>query len=69
MNKFYHRYFTEYKFHQATWWTASKDILRFPSYETNSGVNQIIHLSPNMQINIDLLFDKAHSIIAFEWPT
>ena len=55
-------------FHQASRRTANKDILRFPPDETNSGLNQI-HLSPNMQINIYLLFGKAYSITAFEWPT
>ena len=55
------------KFHQASWWTANKDILGFPPDEKKSGFNQI-HLSPNMQINIYLLFGKAYSIYRdFEW--
>ena len=52
-------------FPQASWWTANKDLLWFPPDETNSGLNQVL-LSLNMQINSDLLFGKAYSIIAFK---
>ena len=65
MNKLYHRYDNEQKFSLGKLMKCKQRHLRFPPDETNSGLNQI-RLSPNMQINIYLLFGKAYSIIACE---